>query len=368
MTADEASATASADGSGAFGSGSRTALDQLETLLWLGVILALIAVIAASMWGILVSAGVAVLIFLAAFTGGAFFGFLFGVPRVLSAEDRTGAVVPVSASDQPLEGDDDAAGTAHRPAAATRLLSSNTNLERISDWLTTLIIGATLAELHNVNDALLSFRAFLTTAVNVAPAGSPPSAGILPVIGPIILVFGAACGFLFMYLSSRLVLIRMFHTVEYLLTRQPELAASEQRTVRAVAREGEVSSFVDQQLGSKGKVTVEDALNLMFDLLYKDDPDQVIRLGDELGSSAARKRPDFWFYLAAAFGQKLHRTQPETPEWDAARQSALDCARRAVALSSSYKDRLWRISDPESSDNDLALLRGDPEFIKIVGR
>jgi hypothetical protein len=106
----------------------------------------------------------------------------------------------------------------------------------------------------------------------------------------------------------------------------------------------------------------------MFDLLYKSDPDRIIQLGGQLSNTEAVKRPDYWFYLAAAFGQKLFGVDPASNEWLSARDNALDAARRAVALDPSYRERLWHISDAESRDNDLAQLREDPEFRRIVGR
>jgi hypothetical protein len=106
----------------------------------------------------------------------------------------------------------------------------------------------------------------------------------------------------------------------------------------------------------------------MFDLLYKSDPQKVVDLGGQLTGTDAIRRADYWFYLAAAFGQLLHRLQRDTAEWTSARDNALDCARRAVSIDDSYRNRLWNISDPDSSDNDLAPLRDDPEFRRIVGR
>jgi hypothetical protein len=172
-----------------------------------------------------------------------------------------------------------------------------------------------------------------------------------------------------MYLNTRLVLVRLFNSVEDWLSGGGKLPPQQQRALKAfVSAESKEGNFVSRQVESKGALTVEDALSLMFDLLYKGDPDKVINLAATISNSEAARRPDYWFYLAAAFGQKLHSAAIGSDEWTTARDNALDAARRAVTLNATYRDRLWRISDPTSSDNDLAPLRNDRTFLRIVGR
>lgn len=341
---------------------------MMYVLLW-SVVAGLAALLLADTSGVAAAVGIGALIFFAAFAMGCFFGFLFGVPRVLSKELGAAssatpshpASLPAGLSPQP-----DPAG-ANTNQARVRLLQSNTNLERISDWLTTLLVGAGLAELHNLNDALLMFRHFLEQTARVFPAGpnGVASAGALPAIGPIVMIFGLAVGFLYMYLNTRLVLIRLFQSVEEMISGLPESA---QRAVRAAALQSDGASFVSEQLATKNGATIDDALGVMFDLLYKADPGKVIDLGARLSATDATRRAEYWFYLAAAFGQQLHDLQRGTPDWNSARDNALDCARRAVLIDPSYRARLWSISNPQSSDNDLAELRSDREFLRIVNR
>jgi hypothetical protein len=354
--------------------GDETALKRLALLLWVAIGTSLLALLAASTQGIVAAVGIGVLIFLASFGAGSFLGFLFGVPRVLG-DDKAGKAKEVEAEGnknrpaEPPKRTDDAIATEKQPTRL-RLLSSNANLERISDWLTTMLVGAGLVELHNVNGALVGFRQFLYDSARVLPAADGSlSAGNLPTIGPIVLVFGTAAGFLFMYLNTRLVLVRLFQSVEVLISREEPLPPSEQRAIKAIAfQASEPGRAVDQKAASKKAVTVEDALNLMFDLLYKSDPDRVLDVAAELLTTDAVNRPDYWFYQAAAFGQKLHRLEKGTDDWVSMRDKAMDAARRAVGLHPSYRGRLWRISDPKSTDNDLAPLRRDPEFRRLVGR
>lgn len=360
---------------------------RMMRVLLYGATVALLALSFAALAGVafsrgtLAAVGVGVLIFLGAFATGSLLGFLFGVPRAMShdgaSEAAAAAAASAAAPPAPSPPSSEVTGPPapppapqSPPARGARLLQSNTNLEKISDWLTTLLVGAGLAELHNLNDALLGFRQFLaTTALVVVDAAGRPSAGILPAVGPILLVFGAATGFLYMYLNTRLVLVRMFHLIELLLANEGRLPAAQERAVKAFARADDTrGNFVREQFAAKKSWTVDDALSLMFDLLYKSDPQRVIDLGAELTATEAVNRPDYWYYLAAAFGQKMHRAEEGSEEWISARDNALDCARRAVAINSVYRERLWSISNPESSDNDLAPLRGDRDFLRIVGR
>lgn len=349
------------------------ALDRLMLTLWLGLAIAIASVAAANLDNFAAALGIGALIMLAAFAGGCFFGFLFGVPRVLSqpaASDNGHNISPGGSDALRADGvpSRDAPAGPVPPTTGSRLLQSNTNLERISDWLTTMLVGAGLVELHKLNEALLGFRNFLEANARVfTTANGQLTAGALPAIGPIVLVFGAACGFLYMYLNTRLVLVLMFHAVETRLA--GKLGATAQRAVRAVINDSStLSNFIQQQYSAKRSLTVQDAISLMFDLLYKDDPGRVIELGAQLSGTEAVNRADYWFYLAAAFGQRLHGLKKVSDEWQSNRDNALDCARRAVAIDSSYRQRLWRISDARSSDNDLAPLRDDPEFIRIVGQ
>ncbi len=357
-------------------SADSASLDKLVGILWLGIAIGLVALILSNERNLIAAVGVGVLIFLSAFAGGCLLGFLFGVPRVLSREQNASAPPPGSGGATPSRVATAAPGsselTAGRTAAGggTPLLGSNTNLERISDWLTTLLVGAGLVQLYKINDALLMFRGFLASTARVfVETNGVHSAGALPAVGPVVLVFGIVCGFIYMYLNTRLVLIKLFFAIEGLLTRGEALPGSEQRAVKAIIRgQDNVGSFLQRQFSEKKTITVQDTLNSMMDILYKSDPERVIQLGAQLSNTAATNRPDYWYYLAAAFGQKLHSLEKDSPDWVSARDNALDCAGRAVALDGAYRDRLWSISDPSGPDNDMAPLRDDGAFRRLVGR
>src|SRR5258707_10001346 len=76
--------------------------------------------------------GANLLVGIAAAAAGSVFGFIFGIPRTLNPAER--AAVAAAASQE--------------GAATHAVMAANTNLERISDWLSTLLIGAKIGRAH----------------------------------------------------------------------------------------------------------------------------------------------------------------------------------------------------------------------------
>jgi hypothetical protein len=92
------------------------------------------------------------LVALASWLGGSLLGFLFGIPRFQAAdrpEDDQSRVVP------------------------------NTNLEQISDWLTKIIIGATLVQLNEIAAGVGRLAAAIGKELGSTAAGSASGAVIL---------------------------------------------------------------------------------------------------------------------------------------------------------------------------------------------
>src|SRR5262245_10383303 len=111
------------------------------------------------------------LIACAAAAAGALFGFLFAIPRT-----REAATV---------------AGRTDDPAAMKQaVLVANTNLERVSDWLVTLLLGATLVQIKPIVDWI---SALGTCTVSCS-------------VTPLLVIFYAVLGFLGTYLITRLYL------------------------------------------------------------------------------------------------------------------------------------------------------------------
>lgn len=341
-----------------------TSLGDLAVVLFGGMVVTVISSLMALQTNWVAASGVSGLIFLGAFAMGALLGFLFGVPRVLSRESNGTAPPPANPANPPTQ---DAA----KPPVAQHgpVLQSNTNLERISDWLTTMIVGVTLVEFHKVNDLLVGFREFLRDEATVFTVKGAPSAGVIPAVGPILLIIGAVCGFLFMYLNTRLILIKLFYQIERVLygLSDQTLDARESQAVQSTALTG--STFASQILSRRKKWSVGDAMAVMLDALYRPDGFRtVIKLAGELANSSAVRRAEYWFYLAAAFGQQHReaRDHDDSSGVQTARDNALDAARRAVAIDPGYRARLKELTNPEAADNDLSGLADDPELRRLL--
>jgi hypothetical protein len=121
-----------------------------------------------------------VLVGIASAAVGALLGFVFGIPRTMDPASRI-AVAGAMAQGGPV-------------ASSQAALAANTNLERVSDWLTTVLIGITLVQSQSVITWIWSlgdkFKDGLTIQVLV----------------PIIVVYYFALAFLGTYLITRLYL------------------------------------------------------------------------------------------------------------------------------------------------------------------
>lgn len=131
----------------------------------------------------------------AAWLAGTVLGFLFGVPRVRTAD-------PVA--------DTDIQQTSVVP---------NTNLEQISDWLTKIIVGATLVQLGPLAEAIGRLSQSIGSSLGNKQApidGAAASGGVL--------VFFFSAGFIWGYLWCSL---RVFREMQSLVQRERRVRSSE---------------------------------------------------------------------------------------------------------------------------------------------
>lgn len=138
---------------------------------------------------------------------GGLLGFLFGIPRVLQRGGPENAADDMSA------------------------VSSNTNLERISDWLTAIIIGATLVQFQEIAAA---FKSLATEVSN----GFGGANSMVFAAAYFALIYFLVGGFLFGYLFTRIVLVKTFKETE------EQLRLVRQELENAVTQE----SFLESQL------------------------------------------------------------------------------------------------------------------------
>ena len=310
-------------------------LRPLMRNLGIAAFAALLAVMLALGRGSAAGLGIGVLVFLSAGFCGATLGFLFAVPKLLDAE---------------LPGQ--------------RLLGGNDNVSRVSDWLTTMLVGVGLTQLNNIDSGLVRFRQLLEVHARVFGSGANASAGALPVIGPMLLVLGVVAGFLYLYLHTRIELVTGFREAEEVLT------GADADTVKAAVAAVASGSVLSRELAAKSAVTVSDSIAVMLKALYdtaNQGFERVIDIGKALATTEATARADYWFYLAAAYGQMYAASNGADPKiLKNIELDALQAAERAVRIDPGYKARLKAIAVPGGADDDLAPFADTPPFKAIV--
>jgi hypothetical protein len=137
----------------------------------------------------------------AAASAGALFGFVFGIPRTLDPASRAAVA---TATSQGGSG-----------AASTALMAANTNLERISDWLTTLLIGATLVQIKDIAAWVGGL------GKGLFQGGQAANDAVIPVI----VIYFFTLAFLGVYLITRLYLTSAFVQTLGMLTGNTDTTA-----------------------------------------------------------------------------------------------------------------------------------------------
>jgi hypothetical protein len=342
---------------------------------WMAAVAALIALALSQAGGMAGAIGIGVLITIAGGAVGGLVGFLFSLPRVLSGDP--------SLVDSKGDGEDKDPGTPAssleaRSRKRARLLGSNTNLERISEWLTTMLVGVGLTQVPSLFSYAATFSNFVrvNAAVFAGSNGAPASAGVLPLVAPLLLAIGVISGFLFFYLYTRLALSPLFLKVEDILAREIEEEAVEAQAVegfRAAAAEL-ADTWEDpgmRQVAAAPTISVGESLNVIMNALYQEGGhERAITLGNRLASTQATGLARYWYLMAAAFGQR-HHALLESPDSspqarDFARSSALNAVKEALRRDPRMKATLASMLDPNATDNDLQDFRSDKEFLDVL--
>lgn len=149
-------------------------------------------------------AGVGLLTAFAALCTGILFGFLFGIPRLVSSGElrhqTTAAAIanPKPPTDGTVQPQDEAP-----VLAAGQSFAPSTNLAEVSDWLTKLLLGAGLVQLTNLGAPLGRLTNTVAAGLADTPNGQPPS-GAAQVMAGAIMVTYIVVGFLDGYLVTTL--------------------------------------------------------------------------------------------------------------------------------------------------------------------
>ncbi len=124
---------------------------------------------------------------LAWLAAGFVFGFIFGIPKVITATTST----TNPALNVPSQ----------KPAPKLKV---NTNLEDISDWLTKILVGATLTQITRIPAAIRSAAWFMAAGDASSPTG----------FNGAIIIYYSALGFLSGYILTRMFFARAFESVD----------------------------------------------------------------------------------------------------------------------------------------------------------
>ncbi|MGA2129563.1 MAG: hypothetical protein ABSG76_25815 [Xanthobacteraceae bacterium] len=147
----------------------------------------------AATFGFSTYVGADLLVAAASAAAGALLGFIFGIPRTLDPAGRAAVATAVQSGG---------------PATTQAVMAANTNLERISDWLTTLLIGATLVQIKDIAGWIGSL------GKNLIVAGPAANDAMIPII----VIYYFALSFLGVYLITRLYLTSAFRQTLGMLT------------------------------------------------------------------------------------------------------------------------------------------------------
>jgi hypothetical protein len=204
--------------------------------------------------------GANLLVGTAAAAAGAVFGFIFGIPRTLNAADRAAVATAV---------------TQEGAAATHAVMAANTNLERISDWLTTLLIGATLVQIKDIAAWVGSL------GKNLVKTGPLSNDAIVPII--VILFFSLA--FLGVYLITRLYLTSAFmQTLGMLAGKAPPVDAAKDEAKKRANATTALNARVKAAVDSGKASDLQAALKAVDDA----KPSEVDRSDATLNANVAR--------------------------------------------------------------------------------
>ena len=153
-----------------------------------------------------------------AFAVGAIVGFVFGIPRSTAATSSTAGK--------------DAANGKKGPATETELaqhFSPNSNLEQISDWLTKILVGVGLVQIHQVSGAIGSLANGLAPGLGGGDYGYP--------VAVTLLIAFSITGFLSAYLFTRLRLQSAFELASVIKRAIQERADTETTAIALVQQQ-----------------------------------------------------------------------------------------------------------------------------------
>jgi hypothetical protein len=275
------------------------------------------------------TAGVGILFAGSAFIVGALLGFLFGFPPAPSSSSPG---VQTSGAQPKSQGLPASNGTAGPPPSS---VFQNTNLQEISDWLTKVIVGASLVELTKLPPALDQFVTYIAIGINPYDPSGP--------VALFILVYFWSCGLLYGYLWTRFEIVTDAHPPDHdsealaavgrWLSQPPSPKDEEDRaammnSIKAASVGARMKIFLDAE---KHRQTSTEDVNAralpVFQALVEGDIQEIFH----------RNRGQF---ALALMGRKKDPKDPVTSKGDWSR--ALDLLNDAIRIRDRFREPDWR--------------------------
>ncbi|HMD85246.1 MAG TPA: hypothetical protein VKO18_11180 [Terriglobia bacterium] len=306
----------------------------------------LLLVLAAGMMGIMINAlrydhwvygivaktaGVGILFAGSAFIVGVLIGFLFGFPPAPSGgpSQTAGQTSGAQSANQSLPASNGTAG------ARSPYVFQNTNLQEISDWLTKVIVGASLVELTKLPPLVKRFAEFMAAGINPHDPSAP--------IALVILGYFWSCGLLYGYLWTRFEMAvtsppaqadsEALGAVDRWLNQPPSSKDDEQRVammsaIKAASAGARVKIFLDAEKYRKPATEDVNERSLpVFQALVEADAQEIFH----------RNRGQ---YALALMGRKKDPNDPATSKADWSR--AQDLLTDALRIRERSREPGWR--------------------------
>lgn len=311
---------------------------------------------------------VGVLVLTASCLVGGGLGFLFALPRDLSRQSSPEA-------DRPTAGTSEETGVNSTNGETQRTGWANNNLIKVSDWLTTLIVGVSLVQFTEI-------KAWLGgVGGKVGQAAGFPNEPAQVTFGVALILAGAAFGFLTGYVQTRTTVTRRLAvTTRDVETELRKELAETARSVATMRDDLKDARSATNQLQRR----LEETAPIYFSL-YRPAPhgfqDAISEINRLMRADPSRRNDaKLWAYLACAHGQRFAYEQDKAEPDPAALQKASDDAYAAIEQclnidpdQKHWLQTLWDPNDPGHStvDNDLTPFYTDAalkeRFSRLLG-
>lgn len=287
-------------------------------------------------------------------------GFLFALPRDLS---RQVGPEPNGSAQKAADGD----GT-DPPNEAMRTGWANNNLIKVSDWLTTLIVGVTLVEFGDISEWLVGVGSTVGEAAGLKGPDAQTTFGVALILA------GVSFGFLTGYVQTRTTVTRRLAIIAWAVEQGLRKDVAEtKRTVNSMRNDLADAKSATASLQRRLEETAPILLSLYQPPPrgFEDAIAETRRLMDR--DKARRDDAKLWAYLAFAYGQKYAYEQKKAESGSEAdpdelkkiADKAFDAIKRCLELDPDQKhwlQTLWDPNDPGHSkrDDDLTPFYRDP--------